>query len=690
MFGKQKVGLFLVTLMVLALAMVACQPQQVETVKEVVVTRVVTETEVVEGEPVEVTRVVTEQVEVPVEVEVTAAAEEMAPMAPADPTTFVYQTYGDTDTLDPALAYDTASGMVLEQVYEPLIVYNHKDATTFMPALAMEVPSVENGLISEDGMTYTFNIRPGVTFHNGATLEPSDIAYTFQRGLLQSDPNGPQWLLLEPIMGYSTTYDITEEIADGAYAGDPEGLVANATPEELAAVCEKVKAAIVADDEAGTLTFNLAQPWGPFISTLAGYWGSAMDMDWAIEQGSWDGDCATWQNYYAPGSENSPLTSVANGTGPFMLEYWTPGEETSLVRNDNYWRTEETPKWEGGPYGPAKLERVVRQIVDEWGTRFAAMQAGDADYVAVNPEAYPQMDPLVGEVCDFRTDECTPSDMGGFLTKYDQLASTSRTDMFLNFNIPADSPFIGSGQLDGNGIPGDFFSNVLVRQAFAQCFNYDAYIEQVLQGLGTRNNGPIIKDMLGYNEDGPMYEYDPEACAAKLEEAYPELPETGFRLQVAYNTGNTTRQTIAEILQSELGAINPLYQVEAVGLPWPTYLRTYRAGQLPVAISGWAEDIHDPHNWVQPYLIGTYAGRQNMPQELIDKYNEMITAAVLAPTPAEREAIYFDLQQEVYNDIPTVFLAQLAGNRYYQPWVQGQYYNSAYSSPIDFYAVSKE
>ncbi|MFN2194009.1 MAG: hypothetical protein ACK2UG_16795, partial [Candidatus Promineifilaceae bacterium] len=62
MFGKQKVGLFLVTLMVLALAMVACQPQQVETVKEVVVTRVVTETEVVEGEPVEVTRVVTEQV----------------------------------------------------------------------------------------------------------------------------------------------------------------------------------------------------------------------------------------------------------------------------------------------------------------------------------------------------------------------------------------------------------------------------------------------------------------------------------------------------------------------------------------------------------------------------------------------------------------------------------------------------
>ncbi|MFN2236684.1 MAG: ABC transporter substrate-binding protein, partial [Anaerolineales bacterium] len=231
MLGKHKFGLLMAMFFVLALALVACQPEQVETVREVVVTRVVMETEVVEGEPVEVTRVVTETETVTEVVEVTPVPEEAAPMAPADPTTFVYQTYGDTDTLDPALAYDTASGMVLEQVYEPLIVYNHKDATTFMPALAMEVPSVENGLISEDGMTYTFNIRPGVTFHNGATLEASDAAYTFQRGLLQSDPNGPQWLLLEPILGYSTTYDVTEEIADGAYAGDPEGLIANATPE---------------------------------------------------------------------------------------------------------------------------------------------------------------------------------------------------------------------------------------------------------------------------------------------------------------------------------------------------------------------------------------------------------------------------------------------------------------------------
>ena len=37
--------------------------------------------------------------------------------------------------------------------------------------------------------------------------------------------------------------------------------------------CEKVKAVIVADDAAGTVTMTLAQPWGPFIATLANSWG---------------------------------------------------------------------------------------------------------------------------------------------------------------------------------------------------------------------------------------------------------------------------------------------------------------------------------------------------------------------------------------------------------------------------------
>lgn len=665
------------------LALAACQPQS----QVVEVTRVVTETVVQEGQPVEVTRVVTENQEVVVTA--TPAPEAGVSSVAPDPTTWREVSFGEPDSLDPALGYETTGGNVIQNVMEPLIISNFTDPTTFVPALALEVPSVDNGLISADGLTYTFNIREGVTFHDGGTLEPHDVAYSFQRGLLQSDVNGPQWLLIEPIMGYSSG-DITEGIAEGAYAGDRDALIANATPEELAAVCETVKSKIVADDDAGTVTITLAQPWGPFLSTLTSTWGSVLDMEWAMAQGTWDDDCATWQNWYSPGAENDELTPIINGTGPYMLDHWTPGEEVVLTAYENYWRTAETPKWEGGPYGPASIKTVIYTVVNEWGTRFATLQAGDAEWAVVNTEDEVQVDPLVGIICDSQTFECEPNpeNPDGQFVKYVNRPGVNRTDAFITFNIPPESPYIGSGKLDGNGIPTDFFSDLNVRKALATCFDYELYNQEVLLGTGVRNNGPIIAGMLGYNPDGPMYEYDPDACAGYLAEAWDgQLPETGFRFQIAFNTGNTTRQTIAEIFQAELANVNPAYLVETIGLPWPTFLRSQRASLLPISISGWQEDIHDPHNWVQPYLVGTYGARQNIPEELMSQYRDLVNAGVQASDPAEREQIYSDLQQLFYDTVPQVILLQRSAPWYTQRWVDGYYYRVGQFGR-DYYAYS--
>ncbi len=108
-------------------------------------------------------------------------------MAPASGSTRLRgrgESFGEPDSLDPALDYETSGGNVIQNVMEPLIIYDHVSPTDFVPALAVEVPSLENGGISEDGRTYTFQIREGVTFHAGGTLEPHDVAYSFQRGLL--------------------------------------------------------------------------------------------------------------------------------------------------------------------------------------------------------------------------------------------------------------------------------------------------------------------------------------------------------------------------------------------------------------------------------------------------------------------------------------------------------------------------
>ena len=188
MLNHKRVAMTLGLTVIASMMLGACAPQATQ--GPVPTAQVIIQTQIVEVEG-------TPQVQ---EVVVTATPEPVQEMTYTtdDPTTLTFLTFGDIDTMDPALAYDTASGTLIQSVLEPLIFYDREDAVNYVPALAMEVPSVDNGGISADGMTFTFNIRPGVTFHNGNDLTASDAAYTFWRGMLQSDPNGPQWLLLEP------------------------------------------------------------------------------------------------------------------------------------------------------------------------------------------------------------------------------------------------------------------------------------------------------------------------------------------------------------------------------------------------------------------------------------------------------------------------------------------------------------
>jgi peptide/nickel transport system substrate-binding protein len=187
MFSK-KLAILVVLTMIATMVLAACGPTpEPETIiKEVPVE--VTKIVEVEGESQTIIETVVEEVIV----EVTAVPEEPdAPVveegvfAAPDPETYTYVTFGDIDTMDPNLCYDTASAALILNVMEGLIFFNREKMTEYVPVLAKEIPTVENGGISEDGMTYTFNIRDGVTFHNGNDMTPSDFEYTFERGLIQ-------------------------------------------------------------------------------------------------------------------------------------------------------------------------------------------------------------------------------------------------------------------------------------------------------------------------------------------------------------------------------------------------------------------------------------------------------------------------------------------------------------------------
>jgi len=107
---------------------------------------------------------------------------------------------------------------------------------------------------------------------------------------------------------------------------------------------------------------------------------------------------------------------------------------------------------------------------------------------------------------------------------------------------------------------------------------------------------------------------------------------------------------------------------------------------LPISISGWGEDIHDPHNWVQPMMVGTYASRQRLPQEIIDQFTELITAGVTATSDEARAAIYYELGQLDYDLAPAIRLAVYTGPAYVQRWITDFLINPMLRQPFYNYA----
>jgi peptide/nickel transport system substrate-binding protein len=626
-----------------------------------------------------------------------AATDEPAATEPAtsggpkssDPTTFTDVTIGEPEVLDPAITYETAGGEVLQNVYETLVFYDGEATDKFVPMLA------ESWETSEDGTVWTFQIREGVKFHEGGDLTPSDVAYSFHRGLVQGGTHTPQWLLAEPLLGVGID-DISAVVDPEHNSYDSREAVAALDPATLVAACEQVKAAVVADDAAGTVTFTLAQPWGPFLPTIAQSWGSIMDMEWVIENGGWDGSCDTWQNFYALTAEETPFNALTNGTGAFKLDHWTKGEELVMARNDNYWRE------------PAKLERVVIQINPEWGTRFAMLQAGDADTVDVPVENRSQPDEMVGERCEFDLatnayKECEVVDDANPLRLYIGRPGLTQDVILYNFNIATEgNPYIGSGALDGNGVPSDFFADANIRKAFSYCFDWDVFINDVYNGEAVQSVGLPLPGMPGYDLEAPHYTFDLAQCEASFKAAdldkdgVPagddpdgDVWTTGFRLQMGYNQGNTTRQITAEILAANLSQVNELFSVEILGLPWPSYLQAQRDGRLPIMTGGWLEDIHDPHNWYQPYTTGAYGARQRLPEELREQFKTLLDQGVAETDPEARHQIYTEFNQLYYDLVPGTPMVLATSHGFEQRWVKGRVLNPIFSGTY-YYTISKE
>lgn len=220
----------------------------------------------------------------------TAAPDPDPEPAPTDeinnPGLLVHAADDEPSTLDPAQVEPGEGGeTVILQVYERLLEIG-LSGPDLVPGLATEVPSVDNGLISADGLTYTFPIREGVTFHDGTPLTASDVKYSWDRVVEMDLPDGAASVLSDIVAETRAVDDATFEV-----------------------VLQKASAA--------------------FLNTAVVAMVSSIVSEDAVEA----------NGGIVAGEPNEFMQTNMVGTGPYALTAWNRGENIQLAKYDGYWGT---------------------------------------------------------------------------------------------------------------------------------------------------------------------------------------------------------------------------------------------------------------------------------------------------------------------------------------------------------------
>jgi peptide/nickel transport system substrate-binding protein len=188
------------------------------------------------------------------------------------------------DYLDPGLSYTVEGWGIMLNVHLTPLTYKLESGpsgATLIPGLAEDLPE-----ISDDGRTYRFTVREGLTYSNGQPVKASDWKASIKRLFLVNSPGS----------GFFTGIVGADKFAE-TKKGDIAG--------------------IVTDDEARTVEIRLTQPRGDFLHILAMMFAAAVPAN-------------------TPAKDQS--TKGIPATGPYMVESHVPNRTVTLVRN---------PQWKG-------------------------------------------------------------------------------------------------------------------------------------------------------------------------------------------------------------------------------------------------------------------------------------------------------------------------------------------------------
>ena len=444
----------------------------------------------------------------------------------------------------------------------------------------LEPAGAESWDVSDDSLTWTFHLRPGMVWSDGTPVTAEDYAYTVRR---MADPE--------------TAFDV------GFYYGPIKGFTAAI---EGTAPVEDIGVEAIDDL---TLAITTEQPT-PFLGLIAAdiY---VVPKHIVEEHGdNWSLD---------------PATAISSG--PFLLETWDKGRQVTFVNNPDY----------NGPWA-AHWQQIVYLIgADE--AVFPAYENGEIDLIE---RGYEQV--------------ISPADQARIESDPELSAQLHTFPQFQTWWLAF-------------GDEGTAFSDLKVRQAFAQAVDRDAIINSVLRGQAVAAYGLLAPGFHSSNPEAAKaaaYPYDPEAARDLLAEAgYGEGGEPFPTYDLTLRDPSPTVQTVAQAIQAMLKE-NLGIDVGIQSLERKTFTEQLNAHELPFVLIPWDMDYYDASNFMDVFVSG---GRHAWSNE---EYDALVKEADgIVGDEAKRAELYQQAEAILIEDVGGVFLWHPIFTQLWKPYIEG-------------------
>jgi peptide/nickel transport system substrate-binding protein len=305
-------------------------------------------------------------------------------------------------------------------------------------------------------------------------------------------------------------------------------------------------------------------------------------------------------------------------SGPFKFESWSR-DQIALVANEHYWA------------GRPQIDRVVFRFIPEGKAVIDALLKGEVDFVARLP------DPVW----------------------FERLRESPRIKA-----VPV--PGLNLYYL-GFYTERPPFNNPVLRRAVAHAINVPRTAHFLGRGVAVPAKGALPPEVRDHDPAVSQASYDPQAARELLVKSGQKPPAT---VKVVHNSALTFTAEVAGAIQSDLRRIG--INVEFLGKPgWPEVVAAVRKREGDMFLYSWNVRAPYPERFLLPLFHSRSVGTTNLTHYRNPAFDKLLEEALRLPEGPGQSRLFSQIQRQIVDDAPMVFLYHAIRVAAYAERVQG-------------------